>query len=561
MKRCFVLFLITQVLVGVLIAIATHTSSWSLDISDHGGWMSTDVQRRLASKASPTLLAQDAMLQLNFTQNEGSWIAQVYHDENFPALKLPNETYNNSVPLTEFCSKRHEVDSSTGSSPQYAVFRNVMLVGRQLLLTASINCSSLPENVTDSLKLKTPYHFGMRSTPELEATVVRDTDNFEDFEPHYTCHERVYEPSVLFSFINWPQHGHALFNGISMLWDAFQHEDTGPLFGAGKNVRLYAYGDGLSKSDRQDWQQYLPFFGVGSLQPIISMFTHQPVRSLANLLMQSDRHPICFTYLLVGITGELDHYNFNVSLSKWRQFAQAVRQHFGVPDTPRITGSRLPPLERLAPSKGVLNNDVSHLPEISPIAWEALPDRPRLVIIDRRDNRVMVNVDELCQIANSTGHFRSTHVVYLEEMSMDEQIRLLGETDVLFGMDGTGLMNGIFMPEGGIVVHVRPYGCAEFLPDKGRNFERLWSAHPGRVIRYESGDIERTRFPAHIKERPELVFNHSSPVAYRMPFILRQDSIIDPAAFRCLLHSSNQLLHGKAVDWQQHNECTKNVYL
>jgi len=133
-------------------------------------------------------------------------------------------------------------------------------------------------------------------------------------------------------------------------------------------------------------------------------------------------------------------------------------------------------------------------------------------------------------------------------------------TDVLFGMDGTGLMNGLFMPEGGVVVHARPYGCSRALSGKEINFDRLWVSNPGRVIRYESRKIKSTVFPTDIREVAEVAFNLSTPNSYRAPFILKQHSIVDIVAFRCILDSAHRLLHGMSVDWEEHRVCTRTVF-
>ncbi|GLJ48843.1 hypothetical protein SUGI_1030120 [Cryptomeria japonica] len=492
----------------------------------------------------------DAQRQMRSFGLADSRLHRLYRDEHLAPL---NGTTNKlkAIPLSAFCR-----GDSAKVRPKYAVLKDALLAERKLYLPSTINCSALPR--VKDIFLTTKFNRGQRSTPKLELMVVPSAKTFEDFEPHLSCHERIYEPSILFSFINWPQYGHAMFNGVSLLWEIFS-----ALFqDASDNIRLYAYGDSIESHNRQKAQENFPFFDMKRLDPLMRMFSGQPVRALANLLKQSDRHPVCFSYLVVGLSGaDLDHYNFHAPLKRWREFSSAVKSHFNVKDPPRVNDFNL---ERVAPQDalGHGSNPDKELGKMTAISWKDLPGRPRLTMVDRKSSRVIINVRELQRIAVESGYFKSVELAYPEEMSMEDQVRLMGATDVLFGMDGTGLMNGIFLPEGGAVVHVRPFGCKEFLPGKGINFDRLFGGNPGRVIRYESGERNSSRFATKITEVPELVFSHNSfvTVGYRFSFILKQDTLVDPLAFRCILDTSNNLLHGVSVDWHLYRSCTRSVF-
>ncbi|GLJ48844.1 hypothetical protein SUGI_1030160 [Cryptomeria japonica] len=492
----------------------------------------------------------DAQHQMNFLGLANSRLHRVYQDEHLPPLNGITEKLK-AVPLSEFCK-----GDSAKVRPKYAVLTDALLAERKLYLPSTINCSALPRN--KYIFLPTKFNPGQRSSPKIELMVVPSAKTFEDFEPHLSCHERVYEPSILLSFINWPQYGHAMFNGVSLLWEIF----IALLQDAGHNIRLYAYGDSIESYNRQKAQENSPFFDMKMLDPLMRMFSRQPVRALASLLKQSDRHPVCFSYLVVGLSGaDLDHYNFHAPLKRWREFSSAVKSHFNVRDPPRVNYFNL---ERVAPpdALGPGSNPDKELGNMTAISWKDLPGRPRLTMVDRKSSRVIINARELQKIAVESGYFKSVELVYLEEMNVEEQVQLMGVTDVLFGIDGTGLMNGIFLPEGGVIVHVRPFGCKEFLSGKGINFDRLWSANPGRVIRYESGERNSSRFATNITEVPELAFNHNSSVTvgYRFSFIMKQDTLIDPLAFRCILDTSDKLLHGVPVDWHLYRTCTRTVF-
>ncbi|GLJ50691.1 hypothetical protein SUGI_1080000 [Cryptomeria japonica] len=70
------------------------------------------------------------------------------------------------------------------------------------------------------------------------------------------------------------------------------------------------------------------------------------------------------------------------------------------------------------------------------ISWKDLPGRSRLTMVDSKSSRVIINVRELQKIAVESRYFKSVELVYLEEMSVEEQVQLMGMTNVLFGSMG-----------------------------------------------------------------------------------------------------------------------------
>ncbi|GLJ13156.1 hypothetical protein SUGI_0206500 [Cryptomeria japonica] len=70
------------------------------------------------------------------------------------------------------------------------------------------------------------------------------------------------------------------------------------------------------------------------------------------------------------------------------------------------------------------------------ISWKDLPGRPRLTMVDSKSSRVIINVRELQKIAVESRYFKSVELVYLEEISVEEQVQLMGMTNVLFGSMG-----------------------------------------------------------------------------------------------------------------------------
>ncbi|GAB4429647.1 MAG: hypothetical protein OHK0015_13790 [Chloroflexi bacterium OHK40] len=82
---------------------------------------------------------------------------------------------------------------------------------------------------------------------------------------------------------------------------------------------------------------------------------------------------------------------------------------------------------------------------------EARPTPWRHVFVSRaRTGRHILNEDALLPILREYG----VEVVFGEELSLREQIRLFAETKVLIGPHGSGLNNSLFMPSGGKLLEI-----------------------------------------------------------------------------------------------------------
>jgi capsular polysaccharide biosynthesis protein len=91
--------------------------------------------------------------------------------------------------------------------------------------------------------------------------------------------------------------------------------------------------------------------------------------------------------------------------------------------------------------------------------------KPHLVLISRRDrigqivNRQFQNEKEMIQaLRNGTNKLDIT-VVDLADLTIEEQIRLMRRTDILFGQHGAGLANLLFLPSHAVVVEFNAVGA------------------------------------------------------------------------------------------------------
>jgi hypothetical protein len=86
--------------------------------------------------------------------------------------------------------------------------------------------------------------------------------------------------------------------------------------------------------------------------------------------------------------------------------------------------------------------------------------KPRLLLIHRAHYRRFVNVPEIRRAAESAG-FEVTVASPRGDAPVEETARTVNSHDVLLGVHGAGLTNAVFLPAGGVVIQVVPYGRLE----------------------------------------------------------------------------------------------------
>jgi hypothetical protein len=86
--------------------------------------------------------------------------------------------------------------------------------------------------------------------------------------------------------------------------------------------------------------------------------------------------------------------------------------------------------------------------------------KPRLLLIHRAHYRRFVNVPEIRRAAESAG-FEVSVASPRGDTPVEETARMVNSHDVLLGVHGAGLTNAVFLPAGGVVIQVVPYGRLE----------------------------------------------------------------------------------------------------
>jgi hypothetical protein len=88
--------------------------------------------------------------------------------------------------------------------------------------------------------------------------------------------------------------------------------------------------------------------------------------------------------------------------------------------------------------------------------------KPRLMLIHRSHYRRILNEPEVARAAEAAG-FEVAVVELRGDTPEAEQARAVNSFDVVVGLHGAGLTNAVFLPPGGVVVQVVPYGKMEHI--------------------------------------------------------------------------------------------------
>jgi hypothetical protein len=88
--------------------------------------------------------------------------------------------------------------------------------------------------------------------------------------------------------------------------------------------------------------------------------------------------------------------------------------------------------------------------------------RPRLLLVHRGHYRRFVNEQEIAQAAEAAG-FDAAVTELRGDTPVGDQAALVNSFDALLGVHGAGLTNAAFLPPGGVLIQVVPYGKLEFI--------------------------------------------------------------------------------------------------
>ncbi|CAF3165531.1 unnamed protein product [Rotaria socialis] len=267
------------------------------------------------------------------------------------------------------------------------------------------------------------------------------------------CDINITQPSLFVKLVYWPQHGHTLFNVISNIYQTMKEIKVE--FG---RIRLYAAVDDVNAIN--DWNEKVS--DLGQYTPIFKAFSNEPVYNYYGLIKDSLSQTICFTKTIaIGVSKRLDHYTVGISLQDWRSFSKWVLDVFQIPTT-------------------TMKSDT-----------KSSSERVVLTLI-ARSSRKILNLSQLKSISEKT-YKRSmfAQIIDLAGISFADQLRYMRNTTILFAIDGTALVNSLFMLNPcGVVIHIGTYMMRVLVPGKGKNFRPLVEAGTGKN-RYIYSEIQR----------------------------------------------------------------------
>eukprot|EP01041_Mallomonas_annulata_P009863 gene9863-20513_t len=267
----------------------------------------------------------------------------------------------------------------------------------------------------------------------LPSIVVVSSERFHvDDEIFYCADENTINDTVLaFGIRGYPLHGHIIYNTftniIGRLFELniqpgnvllYASKDTRPIPRSRVNLDAIKSRQKKGNSDILNLpQQYTETFG--------KLAKDRKVHSWNNLVLKSFEHPICFRNLSMGHSLTLDLYS-HAPFSIFQKLSKTILDLFEVQSFP-------------------VNKTNSN--------------ECNVVLISRRDSRKIVNEDDLIKVAQTTFPECSFSKVIFETMTFKEQIyHMQHKTNILIGLDGTGLINALYLRQCSVVVRILPWG-------------------------------------------------------------------------------------------------------
>ncbi|XP_066313990.1 alpha-1,3-arabinosyltransferase XAT2-like [Miscanthus floridulus] len=153
--------------------------------------------------------------------------------------------------------------------------------------------------------------------------------------------------------------------------------------------------------------------------------------------LDGDAHVRCFPHLTVGLRL---HKDFGV-VPEW----VSGRRRVSMPDFTRFL------------------REAYALPRGVPTSPAREPGKkPRLMLIQRQRTRRFLNGEEMVRAAEAAG-FEVTVTDLVIDAAVDEQARVVNSFDVMVGIHGAGMTNEVFLPPGGVLIQVVPWGKLDLM--------------------------------------------------------------------------------------------------
>ncbi|CAL9101635.1 unnamed protein product [Musa textilis] len=162
--------------------------------------------------------------------------------------------------------------------------------------------------------------------------------------------------------------------------------------------------------------------------------------------------------------------------------------------------------------------------------------KPRLLIVGRKQSRVLTNTKEIVEMAEELGF-----EVVVEEADAGSDLARVGRTvnscDVMVGVHGTGLTNSVFLPMNAILIQIVPWGRLESkaMQDYGNPAKEMGLGYLEYSIAIEESSL-REKYPRdHPVFTDPLSFHSRGYHVMRATFMDDQNVKLDVRKFKEVL--------------------------
>eukprot|EP00164_Ancoracysta_twista_P010836 GFYU01016485.1.p1 GENE.GFYU01016485.1~~GFYU01016485.1.p1 ORF type:complete len:490 (-),score=136.94 GFYU01016485.1:51-1520(-) len=241
------------------------------------------------------------------------------------------------------------------------------------------------------------------------------------------CDETIAAPSYLFAMKHRYNYHHFLLETLVPLYQTMvetgtvrldEVEASGAVSGVNRNVRLFDLG---------------PHFDAGYLK-LLGAFSDHPLQNTDKL---PPNYKVCMKSAVVGLSDKLSgaeavdlkEFKEDPRTEQFQTFAKVVLAHF-----------------------------TKQKPE--------MPTEPKVTILNRRKNRKILNDKDVLKVFTNKG--LNAEIVYTEDLSLDQQMKVFGSTTILVGMHGAGFINMIYLPPKASIIHLWPYKTSKITDTQER---------------------------------------------------------------------------------------------
>ncbi|CAN4086637.1 unnamed protein product [Withania somnifera] len=169
--------------------------------------------------------------------------------------------------------------------------------------------------------------------------------------------------------------------------------------------------------------------------------------------------------------------------------------------------------------------------------------KPRLLIISRKKSRILLNEDDVRQMAEDLGY-----EVVLAEATLSTNLsgfaQIVNSCDVIMGVHGAGLTNMVFLPDNAVLIQLVPLGAMDHLAK--RDFGDPAGEMNIKYLDYKIGVNESSlveQYPLdHEVFKDPLSFHRKGWHALRSIYLDKQNVKVDVNRFRSTLLEAKNLL-------------------